>query len=272
MDRYSLLVASLGLMLLVGCSASDHRDLEYRISKSEGERDQLQLALDDERAKVVILQERATAEQREHELARAELKLMHDRVRELERNNDELLALLERRDKARIQPAEVPTPLPEDVDRHLQAFAARHRGRVWYDRGRAAVSLANDRLFESGSEEVHAAAQAMLGELAGIAALTPADDFEIIIVGHTDDTPISDPATLAKHPSNWHLSVHRAIAVKDTFVCAGLPETRMGVMGYGACRPVGDDKARNRRVEVFFVRKGEAKPVPAIPAPAEGPP
>ena len=122
-------------------------------------------------------------------------------------------------------------------------------------------------LFPDQPYAIAAAAQALLGELAGIAALAPAEEFEIIVVGHTDDTPISEPATLAKHPSNWHLSVHRAIAVKNTLVSAGLPEARMGVMGYGPCRPLGGDKARDRRVEVFFVRKGEVKPLPAIRVP-----
>jgi len=267
--RYLLLITSLELALLVACNAPDRHDLEYRIGKVEGERDHLQTLLDDERAKVVILQERLAAERRELELARAEVNLTRDRVQQLERDNDELLALLERRDPAALERPAVPaSPLPPDVDRQLQAFATRHPGRLWYDRDRAAVSFANDRLFESGSDQVRAAAQDTLGELAGIAALAPAEDFEIIIVGHTDDTPISSPATLAKHPSNWHLSVHRAIAVKNTLVSAGLPESRMGVMGYGPSRPLGEDKARDRRVEVFFVRKAEVKALPAIRAPA----
>jgi hypothetical protein len=41
----------------------------------------------------------------------------------------------------------------------------------------------------------------------------------------------------------------------------------MGVMGYGPYRPLGNDPARNRRVEVYFVRKGEVKPLPAVHVP-----
>lgn len=271
MGRYSLLLAILGLTLLVACSVPDRRELEYRIRKVEGERNQLQTLRDDERAKVAILQERLAAERQEHEIARAEVNLARGRARQLEQDNDELLALLERRDHTALEGPEVPaSPLPAEVDRQLQSFAARHRGRVRYDRSRAALSFANDRLFEPGSDQIRIAAQTLVGELAGVAVLLPVKDFEIIIVGHTDDTPISNPATLAKHPSNWHLSVHRAIAVKNTLVSAGLPEGRMGVMGYGACRPLGGDKARNRRVEVFFVRKAEVKPLmPVQPAPPQ---
>jgi chemotaxis protein MotB len=264
MSRYALLIVGLGLAWLAGCAAPDRRDLEYRLSKAEAERGQLQTAFEDERAKVAILRERlATAEQR-RELTGSETAALDDRVRQLERDNRELLGLLERRDRAALERPDIPaSPLPEGVDRQLQAFAARHQGRVWYDRGRAVVSFAGGRLFEPGSDAVHADAQRVLGELAGIAGLLPMDEFDIVVVGHTDNTSISDPATLARHPSNWHLSVHRAIAVKDTLVSAGLPAKQMAVMGYGACRPLGDDAARNRRVEVCFVRKaGLAPPQP----------
>lgn len=268
--QYGRLVAGLCLMVLGGCGAPDRRDLEYRISKAEGDQDRLQAALDNERAKVVVFQERLTSAQQEAEVARAEINLVRDRVRQLEEDNAELADLLQRRDTVLERPAVSASPLPEELDRKLRAFAARHSGRVWYDRGRGGVSFADDRLFESGSDEVRAAAEALLGELAGIAALAPAEDFEIIVVGHTDDAPISDPVTLAEHPSNWHLSVHRAIAVKNTLVSAGLPEVRLGVMGYGPCRPLGADQARNRRVEIFLARKGEVRPhTPIGPARAQ---
>jgi chemotaxis protein MotB len=270
MSKHALLIAGLGLSSLIACQAPDHHDLEYRISKVEAERDHLQARLDDERAKVLILQERLTLAEQKHEVDAAEANLAHDRVRQLEQDNDKLLTLLQRREPALERPPVPASPLPPEIDRQLQDFATRHPGRVWYDRGRGAVSFANDRLFEPGSDTVRAAAQALLGELAGVAVQLPAEDFEVIIVGHTDDTPISATATLAQHPSNWHLSVHRAIAVKSTLVSAGLPESRLGVMGYGPNRPLGEDKARNRRVEVFFVRKGEVKPLGPV-HPAESP-
>jgi chemotaxis protein MotB len=267
---YRFFFSALFLIVLVGCEASDHhRDLEYRVNKAEGERDQARLALDDERAKVAILQERLAKRGREQEIMRAELNLLRERSRQLEQDNSELLAVLQQRASAAPQPPQVSgSPLPEPIDQQLQDFAARHRGRVWYDRGRAAVSFANDPLFEPGSDVVQPDAQRVLGELAGIAAQTPPEQFELIIVGHTDDTPISSSTTLAEHPDNWHLSVHRAIAIKNVLVSAGLPEARMGVMGYGPHRPLGNHKARNRRVEVFLARKGDVRPRSAVDVPA----
>jgi len=260
MGRHPFAVAGLLLLLPAACSDPERTDIQYRIAKTEGERDQVRLALDDESAKVAILQEQLAAEKEQREIDRAEVNLARDRVRQLDQANDELLALLEQRTRVASERSRVSaSPLPNSVDRRLRQFAARHSGRVWYDPGRAAISLANDRLFEPGADQVRAAAQALLGELAGIAAELPAEGYEVIIVGHTDDTPISSPATLTKHASNWHLSVHRAIAVKNVLVSAGLPERRTGVMGYGPHRPIGDEKPRNRRVEVFFARKGEVR-------------
>jgi len=266
MRRYGLLMA-VGL-LLVGCESTNQRDLQYRADKAESERDQLQARYDDERAKVAVLQERLAAEQKNVELARAETNLMRDRARQVEADKQELVGLLEQRTSEPLEEPEVSaSPLAPEIDGQLRSFAARHRGRVWYDRGRAAISFANESLFDPGSDVVRPSAQGVLGELAGIAALTATNEVEIIVVGHTDDTPISSAATLAVHPSNWHLSVHRAIAVKSTLVSAGLPERRLGVMGYGAFRPLGNDKARNRRVEVFFAPWGEVSPrTPVRPA------
>jgi hypothetical protein len=36
----------------------------------------------------------------------------------------------------------------------------------------------------------------------------------------------------------------------------GVAEGRMGVMGYSKYRPISDNKAKNRRVEIYLVPKG----------------
>jgi chemotaxis protein MotB len=257
--------------LLAGCVSQQQRDLEYRLHQVEVERDALRSKLDDERAKSTALTEQLAARSRDLGLAQAESVTLRRRVDSLEKLEGDYRQLIEERNHAALKRPEVPvSPLPANVDEALLAFARRHAGRVWYERGRGALSFANDRLFESGSDRVRAEGQEVLGELAGIAAMTKADELEIIVVGHTDNTVIVNPQTLQAHPSNWHLSVHRAIAVKNVLTSAGLPESRMAVMGYGPYRPVSDDRARNRRVEVFFVRLGEVKPLqPVRPQPTQ---
>jgi chemotaxis protein MotB len=262
------------LALAIGCAADSQGELQQRVQQLEAERDTLRGQLEGERAKSAALAERIATESHDWELTRAELAALRKRVDSAEGSSAEYRRLIEQRARRPLVRPELPvSPLPATVDEALQAFAQRQAGRVWYDRGRGALSFANDRLFDTGSDRVRADAEATLGELAGIAALTGADEFEIIIVGHTDDAPISSPETLRNHPSNWHLSVHRAIAVKNVLVSAGLAESRVGVMGYGSFRPVGADKARNRRVEVFFARRGQVRPlapVRATPMPPGG--
>ena len=57
--------------------------------------------------------------------------------------------------------------------------------------------------------------------------------FEVIVVGHTDNKPISRPQTKQNHPTNWHLSAHRSIAVANVLLRNGYQPERVGVMGCG---------------------------------------
>ncbi|NCF41171.1 MAG: OmpA family protein, partial [Planctomycetia bacterium] len=66
----------------------------------------------------------------------------------------------------------------------------------------------------------------------------------------------------AKHPTNMHLSTHRAISVRDALVKDGIAANRVQVAGYGEFRPVAENgkrgSATNRRVEIFLT------PMPAV--------
>ena len=68
--------------------------------------------------------------------------------------------------------------------------------------------------------------------------------------------------TLAKHPTNWHLSAHRAISVLKVMAGSKVDPKRMSARGFGEYRPVEPNKPnkggnpRNRRVEIYIVPKG----------------
>jgi chemotaxis protein MotB len=243
---------------VAGCApGTESKDVEFQLRRTQQERDALQQRLAGEQARVIAWQKRSEAAEGELSTSRAEVGHLSDRINELSRRNQELTAVLEQLRSRELKRPTVPaSPLPAATDEALQALVGKFGDRVWYDRERGALSFANDRLFDSGSDVVRADAHAALHELAGILAAPELKEHEIIVVGHTDAAPIARPETLAQHPTNWHLSAHRAIAVKDVLVKAGLPAVRLGVMGYADNRPVGDDPAKNRRVEVFVVRKG----------------
>lgn len=150
------------------------------------------------------------------------------------------------------------TVLPQEMNTLLQDFAATS-DMVDYDETTGMLKFKSDLLFDSGSDNVQSGAAESLKTLAGIMNSNEGSAFDVVIVGHTDDVPIRRPATLAKHPSNWHLSVHRAISVERVLERDGIAPERMAVKGYGEYRPVEpnqpDKKGNpvNRRVEIFIV-------------------
>lgn len=142
-----------------------------------------------------------------------------------------------------------------ETDKALREWAAANADIAEYDATLGMVKLRSDLTFGLGSDAVSAAAKNTLGRLAGV--LNGAGSaYEVRIVGHTDTVKISKPATRAKHPTNWHLGAHRAIAVKDALDAAGVDAKRMAVASYGPYRPVAQNTTRgaeaNRRVEIYL--------------------
>lgn len=245
-----------------GCADQKRDDLEHQSRKMQSERDATRQQLDEERAANAALKDRLGAQTRERDLTRAEADALRAQVDRLTQFNRELTQLVEQQDSHEMQrPQIVAVRLPAVLDQALSAFAEKRGDAVSYDRARGAVKFKSDLLFESGSDVLRAESRGGLSEFAKIAASPEAADFEVIIAGHSDDTPITRGDTLTKHPTNWHLSVHRAIAVKNAIVQAGLAESSVAVMGYGQFRPLGTDKAQNRRVEIFLAQKGEVRPL-----------
>lgn len=159
----------------------------------------------------------------------------------------------------------VEVKLPPELDKALQEFAAKYPDAVEYDPQRGAVRWKSDLTFDKGSDHVRANVLDSLRSFAQIVNSPAASNFEVVVVGHTDNLRIVNPATLSAHPTNWHLSVHRAISVMNVLGQDGVAPTRLGVMGYGEFRPRTPNPARggseaNRRVEIFLVTANEAIP------------
>ena len=76
----------------------------------------------------------------------------------------------------------------------------------------------------------------------------------IIIMGHTDDTPVKNKL----FKSNWELSSYRGLSVLEYFTTEkNLSPSRFSVGGYGPSRPLylsdsPENRAKNRRVEIIF--------------------
>lgn len=151
--------------------------------------------------------------------------------------------------------------LPKQLDDALQRFASEHPSAVTYDAVRGTVKWTSDLLFALGSDVVKNTSFQALKAFTEVVKSAAADGFEVIVVGHTDNQPIKRATTRANHPTNWHLSAHRAISVAAQLQKNGYNPKRIGVMGCGEYRPVvpnssEKNRGKNRRVEVYIIPTG----------------
>jgi chemotaxis protein MotB len=129
-----------------------------------------------------------------------------------------------------------------------------------------------DLLFSSGSSDIRTDGLPILHEFAGIMNDPDARQFNILVVGHTDDQPVAKASTRDKHANNWELSAHRATAVVSELSKYGLEEPRMGIAGYSMHQPVAPNaseplRQQNRRVEIYILAPDANKVASLDPQP-----
>jgi chemotaxis protein MotB len=82
--------------------------------------------------------------------------------------------------------------------------------------------------------------------------------FSLRVEGHTDNVPIQTK----RFPSNWELSIARAVNVVKYFAqVSNIDPQRLSAVGYGESRPVVENdtpsnRAKNRRVEILLLTEG----------------
>ncbi len=148
-------------------------------------------------------------------------------------------------------------PLPVELEVALDQLASAYPNLLSFDATTGMLRFASDFTFDLGSAELKPNAAATIATLADILNAEQASPFELRIIGHTDNVPIERPATRQKHPTNMHLSVHRAISVRKALTGAGVEPARIQVAGYGEFRPIvpngSKGAAANRRVDLILV-------------------
>jgi len=259
-----MVVAAAAALWCAGCVPQEKYDqLNMSHRTLVAEKEQVDRDLYDARTVADNLRNKVTAME-------GELDTKNQLVANLQGENDRLEAAFASAQKTLEEMAKKPLPetavvertiLPEVLDSALKRFAAQYPSWVEYDEKRGAVKWKSDLLFALGSDVVKDSAKESLASFAEIMSSAEAAEFDVIVVGHTDDRQISREATRRSHPTNWHLSAHRAIAVSDVLQTHGIPETRVGVMGYGEYRPVmpndtEENRAKNRRVDIFILPSG----------------
>jgi len=162
--------------------------------------------------------------------------------------------------------------LPAALTNVLEQFASQYPELVDFDSAKGIVKFKSDVTFASGSAEVTPNAKQAVTRFAQILNSPEARGYELMVVGHTDNTRVVSASTIkAGHLDNWYLSAHRAIAVGTEMQRDGVGAERMTMAGCGEQRPVASNattqgKQQNRRVEVLIlpntIRSGFARTSP----------
>jgi chemotaxis protein MotB len=183
-------------------------------------------------------------------------------VQNLQQQNANLQAQLDelnRRYSEAMSKVGTGTALPAALTNELSAFAQANPDLVEFDAARGIVKFKSDVTFAKGDATLQPKAKEAINRFASILNSANANGYELLIAGHTDNSPVVNPATKsAGHKDNWYLSSHRAISVGQELMSQGTNPQRIGVVGYADQRPVASNasesgKAQNRRVEVLIL-------------------
>jgi chemotaxis protein MotB len=243
------------VLLFNGCN-SELQDLRIQNNTQQKLIDQLRAELAANNLQLEQMKKQLAAAQQKDNI---ETDALQQKINAMEEDRRKLLETI---DEMKRQLAMGGAALPVELSTMLEDFAKQQPDMVTYDSSRGIVKFKSDLLFDVGSDTVATSAIEAVKSLSTILNSEQGKKFDIIIAGHTDDIPIQKQATRAKHPTNWHLSVHRAIAVLKVMEGNNIEPKRMSARGFSEYRPVAENKAnkggnpQNRRVEIYIVAEG----------------
>ncbi len=139
---------------------------------------------------------------------------------------------------------------------HLEGKVLVHRE----ERGLVISLLTDGVFFAKGSASLSPDAQKVLRD---IAPLIIRSGRFVRVEGHTCDLPIH---TL-RYPTNWDLSVARAVAVVRYLIACGVPPQRLSAVGYAEFRPLvpntsEENRRLNRRVDLVLLSESGRRAEP----------
>ncbi len=247
----TVLAVTVGLLLAGGCEEqrlrTQNRTLGERLDQANSLNQQQKVEIDQLQLKVDSHDKEMTDRNQEIVTLKGSLEKLHAMYQELSSKPRTIVL----------------NPLPPELNKALKDFAAANPKIAEYDQKHGMVKFKSDLTFSSGSAVVNDQAAATLEQLAKILNNIEAKGFSIYVAGHTDDVPIGRPDTRRRHPTNWYLSVHRAVGVEKILEKAGIGPKRISVMGFGEYHPVAPNKAgkkgnkANRRVEIWIIPPGQ---------------
>lgn len=148
----------------------------------------------------------------------------------------------------------------EAQNAQLQQELAVERGELAADQqqitrleGAIKYTVESDLLFPSGSWQLSKEGKDTLGKLAK--KLAPSQQNKLVVIGHTDSTPIGPELERKGITSNEELSKKRAEAVRSFLITQGVDPNMVVAKGQGEANPVASNdtakgRSQNRRVEL----------------------
>jgi chemotaxis protein MotB len=129
---------------------------------------------------------------------------------------------------------------------------------VRWDQSRLVLVLGERITFRVGEAELLVNFQPALSRIADFIAHK--EGYEVVVLGHTDDTPIHN----SRFPSNWELSAARAVDVAKFLIENGVRPERVSIQGYSEYRPLRENttpetRQANRRVEIMLIKEEGGK-------------
>ncbi|MFP2928494.1 OmpA family protein [Pyxidicoccus sp. 3LG] len=215
------------------------KELEAKVAALEGEKEALNARLTTSESRLTA----NAAERRALEEQNAQLAALNE---ELARNTKKLAQAKEELEKKSSEYENLAQSLKQEIsDGKIQLSELK---------GKMTVQLKDKILFASGSARVGKEGEAALAKIADALKTVPGKI--IRVEGHTDDVPIGS----AQFPTNWELSLARAMAVVRSLQDAGVDPTALSAAGYGQYQPIAandspENRSLNRRIEIVLAPK-----------------
>ncbi|UCB48633.1 MAG: OmpA family protein [Deltaproteobacteria bacterium] len=146
----------------------------------------------------------------------------------------------------------------EDLVQDMESEIKKGKITITQLKGKLKVNMVDEILFDSGRATIKAQGVKVLERVGKV--LLNVKDQTIRIEGHTDNVPIG-PELAKRYPTNWELSVARAIAVARYLQEeVGVDPRLISATGHGQYQPIASNeteqgRTRNRRIEIVLVPK-----------------
>jgi len=120
----------------------------------------------------------------------------------------------------------------DPIDNKFSEYAAQSGINVSYSKQGIHISFEEGFVFDFGQADINSKGFAFLDEMV---LLIQQNTYAVRVEGHTDNVPIHTQ----RFPSNWELSIARAVGVVKYFIGLGkINPQRLSAVGYGESRPL----------------------------------